>query len=97
MLGLFLQEDAREQICKMSVDACVKTHALEVIDKGYTLIKGAISTTACDRVIAAFREFEKVNADIFSENIDEYNHYPRIVNLHAAFPWLVDLFTTNHT
>jgi ectoine hydroxylase-related dioxygenase (phytanoyl-CoA dioxygenase family) len=95
MLGRFLQPDAAEQIDALPIDPRVKTHALEVVEKGYTVIKGAVSPAVCRGTIAAFRRFERNNAAIFAENRDELGHYPRIVNLHTAMPQLMTLFTQN--
>jgi len=95
MLGLFLEPDAAAHLSAMDIDPLVKMHALEVVRKGYTLIKGTISPEQCREAIAAFRQFEAANSAIFSENRDANGHYPRIVNLHCAVPALLPLFTRN--
>lgn len=96
MLGLFLRPDARQLIHTMEIDDRVKMHALEVVEKGYTVVKGAVSTEKCNEVLAAFRRFERANEAIFAENRDERGHYPRIVNLHCILPELVPLFARNN-
>jgi phytanoyl-CoA hydroxylase len=95
MLGLFLEPDAASRLSAMDIDPLVKMHALEVVQKGYTLIKRSISPEQCRETIAAFRQFEAANITIFSENRDTNGHYPRIVNLHCAVPALLRLFTRN--
>lgn len=97
MLGLFLRSNAAELIEASSADATIKSHALDVVTKGYTVIKGAVPRPACDRAIAGFRAFERANEGIFAENRDPHGHYPRIINLHTVFRDLAPLFTRNKT
>ena len=95
MVGLFLQPNAAELISAMPIDALVKQHALEVIAKGYTVVKGGIPPQLCRDTIAAFRRFEAANEDVFALQRNPLGHYPRIGNLHAAIPELLPLFTRN--
>lgn len=95
MLGLFLQPDAITRIAGMDIDPLVKAHALEVVAKGYTVVRGAVAPATCHDSIAAFRRFEQANDTIFAANRDANGHYPRIVNLHAVMPELDRLFTRN--
>ena len=95
MLGLFLQPDAITQVAAMDIDPLVKGHALEVIAKGYTVVRGAIPAETCRETIAAFRRFERANEAIFAANRDANGHYQRIQNLHSVLPELELLFTRN--
>jgi ectoine hydroxylase-related dioxygenase (phytanoyl-CoA dioxygenase family) len=95
MLGFFLRPDAADLISAMELDDQVKTHALEVIEKGYTVVRRAVPAKDCAQTIAAFRRFERANESIFAENRDANGHYPRIVNLHSAMPDLLPLFARN--
>ena len=95
MLGLFLQPDAITRIAGMDIDPLVKGHALEVLAKGYTVVRGAIPQETCRQTIAAFRRFERANEAIFAANRNEFGHYQRIINLHCAMPELLKLFTRN--
>jgi ectoine hydroxylase-related dioxygenase (phytanoyl-CoA dioxygenase family) len=97
MLGLFLQPDAVATISAMDLPVDVKRHCAEVIWKGYTVIRNAVPATECAALIGRFRGFERANDDIFAANRDQDGHYPRIVNLHTAFPQLIELFTRNQT
>src|ERR1700733_3873647 len=95
MLGLFLTPDAPSAIGAMPIDPTVKKHALEVVEKGYTVIRNALPESTCRESIAAFRRFEHANEAVFAENRDAGGHYPRIVNLHCALKSLIPLFTKN--
>jgi ectoine hydroxylase-related dioxygenase (phytanoyl-CoA dioxygenase family) len=95
MLGRFLQPDAIAEIAGLDIDPLVKGHAMEVIAKGYTVVRGAIPAALCQDTIAAFRRFERANDAIFAANRDASGHYPRIQNLHAVLPELDLLFTRN--
>jgi phytanoyl-CoA hydroxylase len=97
MLGLFLQPNAAQLITEMPLEPAVQQHALEVIEKGYTVVKGAIPPQMCRDTIDAFHRFEKANDAIFTEHRNAAGHYPRIGNLHAAIPELTRLFTRNPT
>ncbi len=95
MLGRFLQKDAVAAITALDLPDTVKRHCVEVIWKGYTVIPGAIPAEQCASLIRDFRAFEQRNEEIFAANRNKDGHYPRIVNLHMAFPQLIDLFTKN--
>jgi phytanoyl-CoA hydroxylase len=95
MLGLFLKPNAIEILADMELDERVRAHATEVIEKGYTVIRGAVPKQKCRETIQAFEQFEEKNREIFVRHKQENGRYPRIVNLHAAFPPLLDLFTEN--
>ena len=73
----------------------IKCHTENLIRDGFTVIKGAISKNKCTSVIENFRKFASLNNDKFVKFLDRDGHYPRIVNLHAAFPELIELFDTN--
>jgi ectoine hydroxylase-related dioxygenase (phytanoyl-CoA dioxygenase family) len=92
-----LNPDAASIISDLPADPLVKAHALEVIEKGYTVIKRSVPEAVCRDVIAAFRAFERANEPIFSENRDANGHYPRIINLHCVFRDLLPLFSKNST
>ena len=95
MLGLFLRPDAAAEIAGMTLDPRVKAHALEVVEKGYTVVDGAVPEGMCRGIIAAFRRYEQANSEIFHKHRDEHGHYRRIVNLHTVVPQLTALFTHN--
>ncbi len=95
MLGQFLQPDAASQIGALDIPLDIQRHASEVVDKGYTVLKSAIPPETCRAMIAAFRAYEQANEALFAPSRDERGHYPRIVNLHYAFPDLARLFTRN--
>ncbi len=73
----------------------VKRHCAEVVWKGYTVIRNAVPAGECAALIDEFRAFEQLNDEIFTANRDQHGHYPRIVNLHTAFPPLISLFARN--
>src|SRR5262245_59345449 len=95
MPPLFLEQNPSAKLDAMSVAPAIKTHVLDVISKGYTVIEGALPQELCRDTIAAFRRFEKANEAIFSEYRDADGHYPRIVNLHLAMRSLLHLFARN--
>lgn len=95
MLGNFLQPNATAAIAAMNLPDDITRHCAEVIFKGYTIFRNAIPAADCARLVEEFHAFEAENADIFAENRDRTGHYPRIVNLHLAFPQLLALFTRN--
>lgn len=97
MAGFFLQPDAVDQIHKMDIDPLVKTHAIEVIENGFTVVRGAVSKADCQEMIKKFNRFAELNAEIFNHNKLANGHYPRIVNLHMVLQELLPLFTRNKT
>lgn len=95
MLGRFLLPDAAAQIAALALDPAIRSHALEVVERGFTVLEGAIPAETCAAVIARFRALERENDALFAPSRDARGHYPRIVNLHNAFPDLAGLFTRN--
>jgi phytanoyl-CoA hydroxylase len=93
--GLFLRPNAPSLIGGMKLDPGISQHCLSVLEKGYTVIPGAIPLDQCERTARDFHAFEQANATIFGENRGAEGHYPRIVNLHLAIPSLTRLFTGN--
>lgn len=75
----------------------IRAHVQDLVEDGVTVIKGAIPKDDCKRIIASFKRFASRNPDKFSKYLDSDGHYPRIANLHAAMPELVDLFIKNRT
>jgi ectoine hydroxylase-related dioxygenase (phytanoyl-CoA dioxygenase family) len=95
MLGRFLQPDAAALIEALDIDPAARARAREVVEDGYTVMKGAIPLDQCQAVIAGFRTLEQQNEALFAPSRNAQGHYPRIVNLHYALPELARLFTRN--
>jgi ectoine hydroxylase-related dioxygenase (phytanoyl-CoA dioxygenase family) len=95
MFGRFLQPDAVALISAAAASDRAKAAACEVVEKGYTVIPGAIGLEQTAALIAAFRRFESANETIFARHRDPAGHYPRILNLHTALPEMADLFARN--
>lgn len=75
----------------------IQPHIYNLIRDGFTVIKGSIDKEKCASVIDNFKSFANINSDKFGKFLDQDGHYPRIANLHAAFPELIDLFDMNKT
>jgi ectoine hydroxylase-related dioxygenase (phytanoyl-CoA dioxygenase family) len=95
MLGRFLHPDATALIGALGIDPVARARALEVVEDGYTVMKGAIPPEQCAAMIARFQALEQQNEALFAPSRNAKGHYPRIVNLHFAFPELVQLLTRN--
>jgi phytanoyl-CoA hydroxylase len=95
MFGRFLQANAAELIAAAEASDLARASAREVVEKGYTVIPGAVDPHQARALIAAFRRFEASNEPIFGQYRDSAGHYPRILNLHTALPEFADLFARN--
>jgi ectoine hydroxylase-related dioxygenase (phytanoyl-CoA dioxygenase family) len=95
MFGRFLQPDAAALIRAATASDGAKAAACEVVEKGYTVIPGAVGPQQAADLIAAFRRFEATNDAIFGRYRDSAGHYPRILNLHTALLGMADLFARN--
>lgn len=73
----------------------VRFHVQNLIDNGFTIIRGSIPKERCKGLIDQFKAFAHANSDKFQQFLDTDGHYPRIVNLHAAMPELFELFAKN--
>lgn len=86
--------DALELNSKSNASSLVKFHTQEIIENGYTVIKGVHSKSDCLLAIKSFENFIDRNINYTKEFITPDNHLPRIINLHVALPSLTDLFTS---
>jgi ectoine hydroxylase-related dioxygenase (phytanoyl-CoA dioxygenase family) len=73
----------------------VERHAVELIDHGFTVIRGAVSAADCDSAVNAFQHWCTERPEYSAAHRDEDGHYPRLVNLHLAAPEVSGLFTGN--
>ncbi len=89
-------DDARIPSKLAALDDDIRIHAHNIIENGFTVIKNSIPKSHCSNLIEKFEQFADKNSDKFKRFIDADGHYPRIVNLHAAFTDLFDLFSKNH-
>lgn len=62
---------------------------------GFLVIEKSISSDICEQVLAEFRAFTARNADYFDKFRDPNGYLHRVVNLHLALPYLLELFVTN--
>ena len=79
------------------IPAHIREHIDNLLRDGFTVVKGSIPKDKCLSTIENFKQFASLNPDKFSKFLDRDGHYPRIANLHAAFPELIDLFDQNKT
>jgi phytanoyl-CoA hydroxylase len=77
------------------VDADIRPYVEDLIRDGVTVIKKSVSRDICSQLIAQFKQFSEINSDKFEQFVDAEGHYPRIINLHCAFPELFKLFSEN--
>ncbi|MFM0087599.1 phytanoyl-CoA dioxygenase family protein [Paraburkholderia sediminicola] len=78
-----------------TIDSDIRPYAESIIENGFAVIKGSVDKTLCAGLIERFKAFAAVNPEKFGQFLDRDGHYPRIINLHLAFPELFDLFTKN--
>jgi hypothetical protein len=90
----FMESDGHEQrLASFSPE--VREHVENLLQHGFTVVKGSISRDKCSALIDSFKSFAEINKDKFSKYLDRDGHYPRIANLHSAFPDLIELFDGN--
>jgi phytanoyl-CoA hydroxylase len=93
--GPWFMDGSRVQDKLPRVDNAIRPQVSDLIENGFTVIRGSIPKRRCEILIAKFREFAAANPEKFQKFLDKDGHYPRIVNLHAALPELFELFATN--
>jgi hypothetical protein len=57
------------------------------------VVPDACPTGFIESLRADVKEFMRLNAAIFDKHLDADGHYPRIINLHLAFPEVLSVFT----
>jgi ectoine hydroxylase-related dioxygenase (phytanoyl-CoA dioxygenase family) len=88
-------EGARERARATAPDTEIEKHALELIDRGLTVVPGCVSTEACDAAVEAFRSWCGAHPEYAARHRDEHGHYPRVVNLHEESLATLALFSRN--
>lgn len=73
----------------------VRKHVENLLNDGFTVVKNSIPRDKCSALVNRFKSFADKNNDKFSKYLDRDGHYPRIANLHSAFPDLIELFDSN--
>lgn len=79
----------------MSQTEAVAKHLAELLADGVAVIPNAYPTHFIDSLRADVKEFMRRNAVIFDKHLDADGHYPRIINLHLAYPEVLSVFTDN--
>jgi ectoine hydroxylase-related dioxygenase (phytanoyl-CoA dioxygenase family) len=89
------EPDAMARLASAPWPQRVKEHVGAIIQRGYTVIPGAVGRDRCVAAIQSFRDWCEANPAAAAERRDEHGHYPRFVNFHAASEPVLSLFTEN--
>ena len=73
----------------------IERHLEELEEQGVTVIPDQFKEGTVDRIREDLAEFTSLNRHLFDKHLDADGHYPRIINLHLAFPELLRLYTEN--
>ncbi len=90
-----MQPDASDRAKATAPDAETRRHALEMIERGYTVVEQSVSGDLCDRVVADFWHWCGENPEHAESFRDPYGHYPRLHNLQHASRNAELLFSRN--
>lgn len=66
-----------------------------LMEDGVVVIPQSVNHQSISEMKLAVNEFIARNTTIFNKHLDSDGHYPRIINMHLAFPRLLDLFSEN--
>jgi ectoine hydroxylase-related dioxygenase (phytanoyl-CoA dioxygenase family) len=64
-------------------------------EQGYAVIRGAVSTEACERALADIAAFKRKHRAAIQGNVNEHDQLYRVVNLHLAIDALASVFSDN--
>ena len=87
--------DALERAKREAPTAEVGSHAIELIENGYTVIPGCVPPRDREAAVNGFRSWCERRFKEVSEYRVEMNRIPRIINLHREVPELLRLFSNN--
>ncbi len=79
----------------MSQTEAVAKHLAELLADGVAVIPNAYPAGFIENLRSDVKEFIQRNEAIFDKHLDADGHYPRIINLHLAFPEVLSVFTDN--
>ena len=73
----------------------VRSHAIDLIEKGYTVIPGCVPPRDREAAVTGFRSWCERRSEAVFKQRAERGRLPRIVNLHLDVPELLPLFSKN--
>lgn len=76
-------------------DELIEKHHDELQATGVTVIPQGYPEGLVDETFKGLKEFIAKNDNIFGKHIDADGHFPRIINIHLAYPKILKLFTEN--
>jgi phytanoyl-CoA hydroxylase len=79
-----MRPDAIDRARATAPDPEIRRHAVEMIERGYTVVEQAVPGDLCDGVVADFRRWCAENSEHVQPFLDPYGHYPRLHNLQHA-------------
>ncbi len=79
----------------MSQTEHIAKYLAELLTDGVAVIPNAYPSGFIDKLRADVKAFIARNTAIFDKHLDADGHYPRIINLHLAFPEMLSVFTDN--
>lgn len=73
----------------------ISYHYNQLQRDGVTVIPNSFKDGLVENIRNKFIDFLNLNSDIFNKHLDENGHYPRMINMHLAFPNFLELFVNN--
>ena len=70
-------------------------HTVDLVERGYTVLSGAVESEACDEAITAFKGWCEKHQEYVESHRDPRGHLPRLANLHLAAEPVARLFSDN--
>ena len=86
---------ALERAKREAPTAEVRFHAIDLIEKGYTVIPGCVPPRDREAAVTGFRSWCERRSEAVFKQRAEWGRLPRIVNLHLDVPELLPLFSKN--
>lgn len=91
----FDNEAMQAKIHASTIDADLKEYARNMHKDGFIVVKNAVESNECDKVIQDFKEWCRINRSTCDKNKDEFGHYRRLYNFHTSADSALDLIVNN--
>ena len=87
--------DALERAKQEAPTPEIRSHAIDLIENGYTVIPGCVPPRDREAAVTGFRSWCERRSEVVLKHRAEQGRLPRIMNLHCDVPELLPLFSHN--
>jgi len=95
MLPWYMHYNARDYLARNPPADWMRAYIEQFLEDGIVVVKQGVPRALAIEMKEYFNEVKRLNGDIFDKAKNRHGALQRLVNMHLAFPRLLELFTRN--